>query len=55
MEKKTKPTAQQELHAEQNYPGAATDHADDDRENAQMVKDDVKSLNNNPRNNDLDE
>ncbi|MDE6240013.1 MAG: hypothetical protein K2M54_08550 [Muribaculaceae bacterium] len=55
MEKKTKPTAQQELHAEQNYPGASTDYADCDRENAQMVKNDVKSLNNNPRNNDLDE
>ncbi len=55
MEKKTKPTEQREIKAEKIYPGASTDYADDDRENAQMVKNDVKSLNNNPRNNDIDQ
>ena len=37
------------------YPGAATDYADSERVNPEMVKRDVKNLNNNPRNNKLDE
>ena len=54
MDKKDKLTEQQEVTAEMKYPGVGTDHADDDRENSKMVECDVKSLNNNPRNNDLD-
>lgn len=33
-------------------PGAAIDSADDDRVTAKPVKEDVKDLNNNPRNTD---
>ncbi len=55
MDKKDKVTEQQETAAEKQYPGAAIDYADDERENTEMVKDDVKSLNNNPRNNKLDQ
>ena len=39
--------------AQQNYSGMTADAADNDKVTAQEVKDDVKQLNNNPRNNDL--
>lgn len=54
MDKKDKVTAQQEVNAEERFPGAAIDKAENDRENARKVECDVKSLNNNPRNNDID-
>lgn len=36
-----------------NNPGAATNIADGDKVSSNMVKEDVRSLNNNPRNNDM--
>lgn len=39
--------------AADTLPGAATDIADNEKVNPEMVKDDVKELNNNPRDNDL--
>lgn len=39
--------------AQREYPGAQIDCADDNKVNPKMVKEDVKDLNNNPRNNDL--
>lgn len=35
------------------YPGVATDIADNEKANKAEVKQDVKELNNNPRNNDV--
>lgn len=54
MDKKDKVTEQQEVKAEMEFPGAAIDKAEKDRETAEEVKCDVKLLNNNPRNNDID-
>lgn len=42
----------QQTEAEKKYRGAATDRADNDKVNVKMVDQDVKELNNNPRNND---
>ena len=36
------------------YPGVATDKADNGKVTPKEVKDDVKNLNNNPRNCDMD-
>ena len=52
---KNKPTKQQTTAAERRYPGSAINNADENKVNADMVKADVKSLNNNPRNNELDQ
>lgn len=52
---KNKPTKPQSVDAERKYPGSAIDSADDNNVNAEMVKADVKCLNNNPRNNELDQ
>ena len=38
--------------AEQNLPGAADDSSAKEKVSERMVKDDVKELNNNPRNTD---
>lgn len=46
--KKTK----EEILAEQDYPGAAIDAADDDKVSNETVKERTKTLNNNPRNTD---
>ncbi len=43
------------VNAEKVYPGAAVDNAEDEKVSAERVKNDVKHLNNNPRNNKLDE
>ncbi|MDE6080689.1 MAG: hypothetical protein K2F70_00290 [Muribaculaceae bacterium] len=40
--------------ARQDYVGAQQDAADSNRTNSKEVEEDVKELNNNPRNNDLD-
>lgn len=48
MDKKVKP-------AEKDYRGADVDKADNDKTDARLVKEDVRDLNNNPRDNDLDE
>ena len=40
--------------AEKVYPGAAVDKSDDDKVNVKMVESEVRELNNNPRNNDID-
>lgn len=37
-----------------DYPGVAVDRADNDKTDSKLVKEDVKDLNNNPRNNDID-
>lgn len=34
------------------YPGVATDKADNDKVNECLVKEDVREMNNNPRNSD---
>lgn len=47
MEKKI---TKKECEAE-HYPGVATDIADDEKTTPELVKEDVKNLNNNPRNN----
>lgn len=47
MEKKI---TKKECEAE-HYPGVATDIADDEKTTPEFVKEDVKNLNNNPRNN----
>lgn len=41
--------------AEQDYPGAAIDRADEEKVDEAKVKNDVCTLNNNPRNNEIDE
>lgn len=50
-----KKIAKQRTDAEKKYPGAAIDNADNEKVSAERVKNDVKCLNNNPRNNKLDE
>ncbi len=50
-----KTTTRQEENAADRFPGAAVDYADSERVDPKMVKRDVKNLNNNPRNNKLDE
>lgn len=40
--------------AEQVYPGATLDESFDDKVNVKMVESEVRELNNNPRNNDID-
>lgn len=54
MEKRQEHTEQQSVKDALDYPGVATDRADDDKTTPCMVKEDVKELNNNPRNNDMD-
>ncbi len=39
-------------HAIDNLPGAAVNHADDNADNKELVKERTRTLNNNPRNND---
>lgn len=46
-------TKEQIRKAEQDYAGMSIDAADDDKTTAKEVKNDVRQLNNNPRNNDL--
>lgn len=41
--------------AEQDFPGAAIDRADDEKVDTKKVKSEVCTLNNNPRNNEIDE
>lgn len=40
---------------QQMYPGAETDKADFGKVDPKLVKEDIKDLNNNPRDNSLDE
>lgn len=47
----SKPTEAREVDF---YPGVAEDVTDDEKTTACKVKDDVKELNNNPRNTDID-
>lgn len=42
-------------HAQENYPGAAIDRADDDKVDAELVKERTRTLNCNPRNNSTSE
>lgn len=51
-----KPTSPVSNKAEEalDYPGVANNVADNDKSNAELVKEDVKELNNNPRNCDID-
>lgn len=51
MEKKHDMTAAE---AQQKYPGVETDNADNDKVDPKLVKEETKELNNNPRNNDID-
>lgn len=51
QEKETKPAQQQEYPGE--YRGVDIDRADNDKATAAEVKEDVETLNNNPRNNDM--
>ncbi|MBD5322761.1 MAG: hypothetical protein K2G27_00885 [Duncaniella sp.] len=44
-----------DIKAQQVYPGAGTDQADNGKVDPKLVKEDIKDLNNNPRNNSLDE
>lgn len=37
------------------YPGVGVDQADHDKTTPRLVKQETKELNNNPRNNDIDE
>lgn len=48
-------TDKDRLNAEKMYPGAGVDNADGDKVSTERVRRDVKHLNNNPRNNKLDE
>lgn len=43
------------MKAEEDYPGAAYDKACKDETTAREVKSDVRQLNNNPRNTDIDD
>lgn len=54
MDKETDKIKQEELEAEKQYRGAAVDNAEDDNANDANVNCDVRALNNNPRNNDID-
>ena len=51
MEKKHDITATE---AQKKYPGAEIDKADKDKVDSRLVKEETKDLNNNPRNNDID-
>lgn len=51
MEKEHDMTAAE---AQQKYPGVETDNADNDKVDPKLVKEETKELNNNPRNNDID-
>lgn len=53
MDKKNDNKKQSAVCAEENYPGVARDY-DGIQGDAKNVKDDVKELNNNPRNNEID-
>lgn len=48
-EKKAEQSVQDAL----DYPGVAINDGDDEKENKELVKERTKTLNNNPRNNDL--
>lgn len=50
MDKKTKPVCPK---ATEKFRGVDVDIADSDKVDPKMVKDDVKELNNNPRNDDM--
>ena len=50
---KVKGNASKVKNALENYPGAAIDSSDGDKVSPKMVEEDVKQLNNNPRNNDI--
>lgn len=50
---KVKGNASKVKNALENYPGAAIDSSDGDKVSPKMVAEDVKQLNNNPRNNDI--
>lgn len=50
--KNTKSTAQTICNAEKNYPGAAINAADNNRDTPDLIKERTKTLNNNPRNSD---
>lgn len=54
MERYNKDSLDKELAKESadNYRGAAVNIADDCKVDSELVKEDVKDLNNNPRNND---
>lgn len=52
MDKNTK-KSEEEIRAEETFPGAAIDAADDDKVTKKAVKERTKTLNNNPRNHDL--
>ena len=41
--------------AQQIYPGVDTDSADKGKVDPKLVKEEIKELNNNPRNNSLDQ
>lgn len=51
MEKKHDMTAAE---AQQKYPGVETNKADDNKVDSKLVREETKELNNNPRNNDID-
>lgn len=53
MDKKTPSHISKKVKEELDYPGVAINHADKDKTTPELVKEDVKDLNNNPRNNDL--
>lgn len=50
MDKKNKPR-----HDEDTYRGVDVNKADNGREDKKLVNQEIRELNNNPRNNDLDE
>lgn len=52
MDKDTKKTPE-EIRAEETFPGAAINAADNDNVKNCEVKERTKTLNNNPRNNDM--
>lgn len=55
MEKKAPSTARsQKVKDALDYPGIATDRSDNDKTNDCLVKEDVRELNNNPRNGDME-
>ncbi|MCM1032971.1 MAG: hypothetical protein NC405_04360 [Odoribacter sp.] len=46
-------TKEHKVKAQQDYPGASTNKADDNRTTRQAVKQETKMMNNNPRNSDM--
>lgn len=54
MEKRNEHTEAQGVKDALDFPGVATNRADDNKTTPCMVKEDVKELNNNPRNTDAD-